>query len=359
MASAGASVSFGSTIPLGLGNVGSLAEAITNVEILYHKSLEDWMKTKSVLKEFYQLRYEGPGAGTQFTVSESMTGSGVAHEIDENGEPYIGAISPGYSKNLTVYEKSYSLSLTWMFVYHCKYPEQITAIIRNDALAIANRMEYDMAMPFTYCTSTSVTNIDGRSVDVSSGDGLSLANASHTVRNSSATYRNRIPTDPQISRGGIQLGQNLFQQQMIDNNGQPVEIVPDTIVTCSDQVTYDTAVQLMKSTAPLDAPNASVYNPQMGIYRVVRAWAIDRTFSVGGTAFTFDSTKQKQWMLVDSKNSGLYIVVTLYPTVDAPTVSNGGIDFATRQRLWNGHAVYSDGTVVDPRFCAISVVTTS
>jgi hypothetical protein len=219
-------------------------------------------------------------------------------------------------------------------------------------------MEYDMAAPFTYCTSTSYTNINGRSVDISTGDGLSLANAAHTVRNASSTYRNRISTDPQISRGAIQLGQNLFQQQMIDNNGQQIQIIPDTIVVNSDQTTYDTAVQLMKSTAPLDAPNASVYNPQMGIYRVVRAWSIDSTFSVGGTAFTFDSTKSKQWMLVDSMNSGLFMVVVLYPTVDAPTESNGGIDFATRQRLSNGHAMY-EPVALDPRFCVISVVTSS
>lgn len=359
MASSSASVTFGSTVPLGLGNVGSLQEAVANVEILYHKALQDWITQNSVMKMFYQLRYEGAGAGELFTVSESITGSGVAHEIDENADPYIGDISPGYSKNLTVQEKSYSLSLTWRFIYGCKYPEQITNIVRADAEALAKRMEYDMAAPFTYCTSTAVTNIDGRSVDVSSGDGLSLANASHTVRNSSTTYRNRVATDPQISRGAIQLAQNLFQQQMIDNNGQRVIITPDTIVTCSDQTTYDTAMQLMKSSAPLDAPNASVYNPQMGIYRVVRAWAIDSTFSVGGKGFTFDSTKSKQWMLVDSKNSGLYLVVTLYPTVDAPTESNGGVDFMTRQRTWNGHTLYCDPAVVDPRFCVVSVVTSS
>ena len=356
---ASASYTFsGSTIPVGLGNAGSLAEAVANINLIYHKYLEDWVSKYSKMKEFYQLRYEGPGAGVDFTVSESITGSGVAHETDENAEPWIGDISPGYSKNVTVRERTYSLALTWFFTYHNKYPQQEMNIIKGAADACGNRMEFDMAAPFTYCTSTTYTNIDGRSVNVASGDGLALAHASHTVRNASATYRNRIATDPQISRGSIEIGENLFRQQMIDNNGNPVVVEPDCIVTASDQVTFNIANQLMRSTSPVDAPNSSVNNPYQGQYRVIRAASIDRTFSVGGKSFTFDSTKQKQWMLVDSRNSGLYLIVTMYPTVQSPTEANGGVQFLTGQRTWKAHSVY-EPVALDPRFCVISVVTTS
>lgn len=347
-----------STVPLGVGNATSLSEAVANINIIFHKDLEDWIAKYSTMKMFYQLRYEGPGAGTVFQADEAFTGSGVAHETDENADPYIGDMSPGYYKSITVYEKTYSLALTWFFIYHNKYPQQEANLIKHAAQAVANRMEYDMAMPFTYCTSTAVTNIDGRSVDVSAGDGLSLANAAHTVVNSSTTYRNRIATDPQISRGALEIAENLFHQQMIDNNGNRISVIPDTIVTASDKTTFNIAQQLVKSAAPVDAPNASVYNPYQGVYRVVMASSIDSTFTVGGKVFTFDSTKQKQWMLVDSKNTGLYLFVTLYPTVKSPTEGNGGINFATDQRLWKAHGVW-EPTVLDPRFCVISVVTTS
>ncbi|MFA6018484.1 MAG: hypothetical protein WC776_04885 [Patescibacteria group bacterium] len=348
----------GSTQPVGLGNAGSLAEAVANINIVYHKELEDWVQKFSAMKNFYRLCYEGPGAGTDFYVSEAITSSGVAHETDENAEPWIGDITPGYSKSVTVKERTYSLALTWFFTYHNKYPQLELDAIRGAASATGNRMEYDMAMPFTYCTSTAVTNIDARSVDISTGDGLSLASASHTLRNSPLTYRNRIATDPQISKGAIELGENLFHQQMYDNNGSPVAIVPDCIVTASDKTTFNVAQQIVKSASTLDAPNASVHNPYQGAYRVIMASAIDRKFNVGDKNFQFDSTKQKQWMLVDSMNSGLYLFVTLYPTVMAPTEANGGTQFLTGQKTWKGRAVY-EPVCLDPRFCVISVVTTS
>lgn len=347
-----------STVPLGVGNAASLSEAVANINITFHKYLEDWVSKYSVMKMFYQLRYEGPAAGTAFQADEAFIGTGVAHETDENAEPWIGDISPGYNQTVTVRERTYSLALTWFFIYHNKYPAQESNIVRGAAEACANRMEFDMAAPFTYCTATTYTNIDGRSVTISSGDGLSLANAAHTVVNSTATYRNRIATDPQGSSGALEMAENLFRQVMIDNNGNPVIVMPDTIVTASDQTTFNVFQKIVRSRAPVDAPNASVYNPYQGAYRVVMAPSIDRTFAVGGKNFTFDSTKQKQWMLVDSKNSGLYLFVTLYPTVKAPSESNGGINFLTDQRAWKAHAVY-EPVVLDPRFCVISVVTTS
>lgn len=348
----------GSSVPIGIGNASSLSELVANIQIEYHRAYEDWVQKHSKMKMFYQLRYKGPNAGTDFYVSEGIVGSGVAHETDENAEPYIGDISPGYSKTVTVRERTFSLALTRFVLYHSQYPAELMRSVRGAAEATAKRMEYDMAMPFTYCTSTSVTNIDGRSVDVSAGDGLSFANAAHTLFNSSVTYRNRVTSDPQLSAGSLELAENLFHQQMYDNNGQSIEVMPDTIVVCSDSTTLNVALRITNSDAPVDAANSGVWNAYKGKYRVVQASSIDRTFSVGGKTFTFDSTKQKQWMLVDSNNSGLYIFITEYPMVDAPTEANGGIAYLTKQRTWISRGTW-ESVALDPRFAVISVVTTS
>lgn len=348
----------GSTVPLGVANAVSFAELVANIQIEYHRAYEDWVQKHSRMKMFYQLRYEGPNMGTDFYCSESIVGSGVAHETDENAEPYIGDFSNGYSKSVTVHERTFSLAITRFVLHHTKYPAQLMNAVRGAAEACAKRMEYDMAMPFTYCTSTAVTNIDARSVDVSSGDGLSFANASHTLVNSSITYRNRIASDPQISQGALELAENLFHQQMYDNNGQSIEVTPDTIVVNSDATTLNVALTITRSKAAVDAANSNVWNAYEGKYRVVQASSIDRTFSVGGKGFTFDSTKQKQWMLVDSTNSGLYLFVTEYPMLEAPTESNGGIQYLTKQRTWIARTTYEQAAV-DPRFAVISVVTTA
>lgn len=346
----------GSSVPVGVANASSFAELVANIQIEYHRAYEDWVQKHSKMKMFYQLRYKGPNAGTDFTCSESIVGSGVAHETDENAEPYIGDFSHGYSKNVTVRERTFSLAITRFVLYHTQYPDQLMRAVRDGAIACAKRLEYDMAMPFTYSTSTAVTNIDARSVDVSAGDGLSFANAAHTLLNSSTTYRNRVTNDPQISPGSLEIAENLFSQQMYDNNGQSIDIVPDTIVVGSDSTTLNVALRITMSDAPTDAANSGVWNAYKGKYRVVQASSIDRTFSVGGKGFTVDTTKSKQWMLVDSTNSGLYLFITEYPTIEAPTEANGGIAYLTKQRTWIARSTY-ESKALDPRFAVISVVT--
>ena len=195
-------------------------------------------------------------------------------------------------------------------------------------------------------------------MDVSTGDGLSFANAAHTLVNDTTTYRNRLSGDPQISQGSLEIAENLFMQQMYNNNGQSIDIVPDTIVVCSDATTLNVALQITKSKSPVDATNSNVWNAYEGKYRVVQAPSIDRTFVVGGDKFTFDSTKQKQWMLCDSTNPGLCLFVTEYPTFETPTESNGGIDWLTKQKTWIGRTTY-EPVALNPRFAVVSVVTTS
>lgn len=345
-----------SSFPTVIGNTVSLNEVVANVNITYAKYLEDWITRYSVMRMFYKVMDVGPGAGMNFQVSESIVGTGVAHETGEGDDAFQGEISPGYSKNITVYRRTYSLPLTWMFIYHNKYPEQEVNIIKGVAESTAKRMEYDMAAPFTYCTSTAYTNIDGRSVDVSTGDGLSFANAAHTLRNSSTTYRNIVANNPQLSAGALEIAENLFTQQMYDNNGQQVTVVPDCLVLATDKTTYNVATKIIQSSNPVDAPNSGVHNPYQGAYRIIRAFGIDSTFTVGGTGFTVDTTKSKQWMLVDSTNPGLYVYVTQPPTVMAPSYANGGTAYLNDTSTWKASTVY-EPIALDPRFACISLGT--
>lgn len=339
--------------PTSIGNTVSLSEVVANINITYAKYLEDWITRYSTMRMFYKVMDVGPQAGTNFTVNESMVGTGVAHETGEGDDAYAGQISPGYSKNIVVYRRTYSIPLTWMFIYHNKYPEQETNIIRGVADSTAKRMEYDMAAPFTYCTATSYTNIDGRVVDVSSGDGLSFANSAHTLVNSTITYRNRVANGPQLSAGALEIAENLFIQQMYDNNGQQVTIVPDALVLATDTTTYNVALKIIRSAAPVDAPNSAVHNPYQGAYRIIRAFGIDSTFTVGGTGFSVDTSKSKQWMLVDTTNPGLYVYVTQPPTVMAPSYANGGTNFLNDNSTWKASTVY-EPIALDPRFAVIS-----
>jgi len=143
---------------------------------------------------------------------------------------------------------------------------------------------------------------------------------------------------------------------MIDNNGQQISIVPDMLVLATDKTTYNVAAKIIISTSPVDAPNEGVHNPYNGAYRIVRAFAIDSTFTVGGKGFTVDTSKSKQWMLVDSSNLGLYMFVTKEPSVMAPSTSNGGTVFLTGTSTWKANTVY-EPVALDPRFACVSLGT--
>ena len=307
----------------------------------------------SSIKELYTVRYEGPNAGMAFTVSESMTGLGLAHETGEGDDPFAGSISPGYSKSVTVYQRTYSIPLTFIFTYHNKYPDQEQNIIRGVAASVVQRMNYDLALPFTYCTSTAATNIDGRSVDVSAGDSLALAYASHTLRNSSSTYRNIVAAGPQLSSGALELAENLFTQNMLDNNGNRLKIVPDAIVLASDKTTFNVARKLIESTSEVSAGNSGVYNPYNGAYKILRVFEIDQTVTAGALSIPVDTTKSKQWMLVCTKNPGAYLIVTQNPTLMTPTFSNGGVNYMNGNKTWHASAIY-EPVVLDPRNYVIS-----
>ena len=76
--------------------------------------------------------------------------------------------------------------------------------LRSLGEATRQRMELDLTHRFTFGTATSYTDLDGETVSTTVGDGLALFSASHTVPDSSTTYRNIVANNPVFSRGGLE-----------------------------------------------------------------------------------------------------------------------------------------------------------
>ena len=312
-------------------NTSSVVDHVANLNVMFNKGFESFVdfinSMGGSMRQFYTTRYEGSNNGITFRVEEPLTGLGIAKETDEGNDFNAGVIAPGYYKDVTVYRRTYTLPWTWYFVYHNKYPDQVSKLIQETGWAVAYRLELDATHPFSFGTATTYTNIDGRSVDISAGDSLQLFYTAHTLTNSSTTYRNRLAGNPQISSGAIEAAENLTNQQIYDNNGQRRPARKDTIVVASDQTSYNVALKIVNSTAPREEAHAGVYNPYMGKYRVIRALWLD-----SDATGAVDSTKSKYWMMVDSRNLGAYLYVTENPRVTTPTTSNGGVDYTTRTR---------------------------
>lgn len=331
------------------GNTVSLPDFVANLTVFFQKGYMLFEDKFPSAKMMYNVMDIGGGDGTTRRVEEPTTGFQPARAKVE-GMPYpVNVIAPGYYKDVSVTEKAAEIQYTWFFDYHDKYKNASTySWYQQIGQSLRRRFEFDCTFPFTFGTATTYTDLDGTVQDISTGDGLSLYNAAHTLTYSSDTYRNRLANNPALSVGAIEAMQTMAMQNVKDNNGNRLNLNLDTIIVGSNQSNYNQALRIVRSMAPVDALNSNVYNPQQSAFRVVRFPFLDAD-NVGNA----DSTKANYWLMTDSSNLGGYILVSLQPTVTVPNINNGGIEYQTDNMSIKGHGCWQP-VMLDPRYVAFS-----
>lgn len=233
-------------------------------------------------------------------------------------------VGVGYEKQLTVRRFAMEIDITHEMRKYNKYPE-VTGELTSLTQFCPQRMELDLTHRFTFCTSTSYTDMDGETVDVSVGDGLSLANAAHTLKYSSTTFRNRVSGDPTISQGALEAAETLGVTDIKNNFGDRRIKRFNTIVTSDDPNTCNTVKQILQSTADIDGGHDGVKNVYMAKYRHVELPYLATT-STGAN----DTTKSKWWFLVAAGQGIMgwqaYFAVAEMPNLKSPAPGNNGED---------------------------------
>lgn len=242
-------------------------------------------------------------------------------------------VQQGYSKTGTLYRVAFAEAITYEMRTRGKYPEVI-AKLTNLLPTAMNRMELDIQHRITFATSTSYTDMDGRSVDVTLGDTLALASTAHTVRGASTTFRNRLANSPQLSRGALEAMEKMRVENHINQFGQKVPVMDDILWTTDDPNTVNTAREILQATSSVSATNDGVPNVYRGKYKHVMLprVATDKDGNV-------DSTKAKYWGLASSRGSSFYLGVHEEPHV-IPPAANGSQDALTDDWLFNVRAGY-------------------
>lgn len=238
-----------------------------------------------------------------------------------------GKVQQGYSKTATLYRIAKDIGISYEMRTQNKYTEVIARLTNLGTLA-SKRMDLDLSHRITFGTATTYTDMDGRTIDVSVGDTLSLFNTAHTVRGSSVTYRNRLANNPVVSKGALEGIEKLVVEETINQFGEKKAITFDIIFSTDDPVTVNTIRELLKSTASVSAPNAGVENVYQGKYRHVILPRIATT-ATGAV----DSTKAKYWGLASSMMTSAYLGVHEEPRLKTPTPGSNAEDFATDD--WN------------------------
>lgn len=188
--------------------------------------------------------------------------------------------------------------ITWEMRRLNKYQEVMAALTSLPHFC-PQRVELDLTHRLTFCTSTSYTDLDGTSVDLTVGDGLALASTVHTLKFSTITYSNRISGDPLFSKGGLEAAELLTTTDILSNFGEKRVMDFNRIVTGNNPTVVNAVKQFLHSTSDNTQANSGVVNVSMNKYQHVILPQLNTT-----ATGAIDSTKKNWWFLV-AANAGL------------------------------------------------------
>ncbi len=239
--------------------------------------------------------------------------------------------------------------ITWeMRRYNKK--QEVMAAIQSLPYFCPQRVELDLTHRLTFCSSTSYTDMDGNTVDLTVGDGLALASASHTLKFSTLTYSNRLTGDPLFSKGALEAAELLTTTDILSNFGEKRVMDFNTIVTGNNPTVVNAVKQFIKSISDNTQNNPGVMNVYQDKYRHVILPQLATT-----ATGAIDSTK-KNWWFLTAIGGGLKGWQAWYVEWESmnliPSTSGNGQDVHKDVWYYNVRQAYNIGIVSGRGFIA-------
>lgn len=215
---------------------------------------------------------------------------------------------------------------------------------------VVDRIELDMANFIGYGDASSYTDMDGFIVDTTTGDGLSLFNTLHTLKNTSVTYSNILSGAPAFSESSLEDAEDYFNYNVLDNFGQRVSMNPNTIITSRKATMVNRVRRLLGSMAPeaiegTANANAGVKNTYRDAYTHL---IVD--FDVDAKNVT-NSAKSFYWMLAALGNDPDSSFQAYYVSWMSPVTAPVEIDQDAWVLSQTGRAAYGIGAVSGRGIC--------
>lgn len=300
-------------------------------------SLPDFVKLADVI--FYKGLESVPqimrGSGI-FNVSPIPANTGNSREFSEidleeyaankgeSAQAERAKEQQGYSKTMTQKRVALDIGISYEMRTQNKYQEVVKRLTGLGKL-VANRMDLDLAHRITFATATSYEDQDGATVATTMGDGFQLAYTAHTVKGSSDTYRNRLANNPRLSTGSLQAMERLVVEESINQFGEKISMSHNLLWTTDDPEDVDIALEMLKSTSSLSAPNAGVINVQQAKYRHIM---LPRVATDANGAV--NSAKRHYWGLCATDYSQAHLGVWEEARMKTPPMDgNSGEEFST------------------------------
>lgn len=259
------------------------------------------------------------------------------------------AFGIGYYITVRMKRIGIEAEITWEMRRLNKYQE-VMSVLQGLPHFCPQRVEIDLTHTFTFCTSTSMTDMDGNSRDLTVGDGLALASTVHTLKFSTTTYSNRISGDPLFSKGGLEAAELLTTTDILSNFGDKRTMNFNTIVTGNNPTVVNAVSQFLKSSSDNTQINSGVLNVYQGKYRHVVLPYLATT-ATGAN----DSTKKNWWFLLAAGQGlmgwqGYFVEWEAHNMI--PSTQGNGIDVHKDVWYFNSRQAYNIGAVSGRGFIA-------
>lgn len=261
-----------------------------------------------------------------------------AKDKPEGDQMQIAKVQQGYTKTLRLVRRGEAQTITWEMRNRNKYPEVIKRLT-GLANMCKKRMDLDLAHRITFGTAVSYVDMDGKTVDISVGDGLALFATAHTLKGSGVTYRNRLANNPQFSKSALEGMEKLGVEQTYNQFGEKMSAMFDILWTTDDPNTTNSVRELLHAQSNVDSNNAGTYNSYRDKYRHVVLPRV-ATNALGQP----DTTKAKYWGIASSGDSTAYFAINEEPNMNAPAEGNNAEDVKTQD--WTYTATCSYGIAI-------------
>ena len=308
-------------------NTVTLSDFVKNAQIIFLRAMDT-----------VQMNARGSGMFMVESVPQNTGNTRDYTEIDlenyakakrEGAQSERARVQQGYTKIARLKRIALDIGITYEMRTQNKYQEVVSRLTNLGMLA-AHRIELDLSHRITFGQAVSYTDMDGDTVDISTGDGLSLFNAAHTVRGSALTYRNQLAGNPAFSRTALEGMETLIVEDTINQFGEKMAIPFDVIFTTDDPNTVNTVRTELNSTATTVVDqNSGVVNVNQTKYRHVMLPLVS-TDAFGNV----DSTKAKYWGLASTMATNAHLGMHEEPRLKTPpTEGNNAEEFSTDD--WN------------------------
>jgi len=233
----------------------------------------------------------------------------------------------GYNRLVTQVRFARDIGITYEMRHFNKYADVVRRLTSLTQMPV-NKQELDLQHRYGFGTATTYTDMDGRTVDISTGDTLSFWNTAHTLTGTATTYRNRLAGNPILSKGALEGMERLVTEETLNNFGEKVTIPFDVLWTTDDPNTVNTALEYLNSVAAPDFANSGVTNTYKAKYKHVKL-ALVPTTATGAP----DATKRRFWGISSTQFTDAYLGVWEAPHLKTPSDLNAGEEFSTDD--WN------------------------